>query len=117
MITNLRKNKYKNKEIIIDGIKFQSIKEGKRYTELKLLKKAGLIKELELQKVFEIQPKYINNKGEHIRSITYKADFFYYDKEKEQYIVEDTKGFKTDTYKLKKKIFEYVYPNLTIKEI
>lgn len=117
MITNLRKNKYKNKEVTIDGIKFQSIKEGKRYEQLKILKKAGLIKELELQKVFELQPKYTNNKGEHIRSITYKADFFYYDNHLEKYIVEDTKGYRTDTYKLKKKLFEYVYPNLTIEEL
>ena len=110
-------NKYFNKKVIVDGIKFDSKKEAKRFTELKLLKKAGLIKELELQKVFELQPKYTNNKGEHIRAITYKADFFYYDNKKEQYIVEDTKGFRTDVYKLKKKLFEYVYPNLTIEEI
>lgn len=110
-------NKYFNKKVLVDGIKFDSKKEAKRYNELKLLKRAGVIKELELQKIFELQPKYINNKGEHIRSITYKADFFYYDKQKEQYIVEDTKGFRTDIYKLKKKLFEYVYPNLTIEEI
>ena len=37
--------------------------------------------------------------------------------EKKEYIVEDTKGFRTDVYKIKKKMFEYKYPNLTIKEI
>ena len=110
-------NKYFNKKVIVDGIKFDSKKEAKRYNELKILKKAGLIKELELQKVFELQPKYTNNKGEHIRSITYKADFFYYDKNLEKYIVEDTKGYRTDVYKLKKKLFEYIYPNLTIEEL
>ena len=110
-------NKYFNKKVIIDGIKFESKKEGKRYTELKLLKRAGLIKELELQKVFELQPKYTNNKGEHIRAITYKADFYYYDKAKEKYVVEDTKGYRTEAYKIKKKMFEYVYPDLTIEEI
>ena len=77
----------------------------------------GYIKELELQKIFEIQPKYINNKGEHIRAITYKADFVYFDVKKDRFIVEDVKGYKTDVYKLKKKLFEYVYPNLTIEEI
>ena len=117
MITNLRKNKYKNKEIIIDGIKFQSIKEGKRYNELKILKKAGLIKDLELQPVFELQPKYTNYKGEKIKAITYKADFMYYDTHLEKIIVEDVKGHKTDVYKLKKKLFEYKYTNLTIEEI
>lgn len=110
-------NKYFNRKVMLDGIKFDSKKEADRYLDLKLLNKLGLIKELELQKVFVLQPKYINNNGEHIRAITYKADFFYYDNQKEQYIVEDTKGFKTDVYKLKKKLFEYVYPNLTINEL
>lgn len=110
-------NKYFNKKVIVDGIKFDSKKEAKRFTELKLLKRAGLIKELELQKVFELQPKYINNNGEHIRAITYKADFFYYNIQKEHYVVEDTKGYRTDVYKLKKKLFEFKYPDLTIEEI
>lgn len=110
-------NKYFNKKIIVDGIKFDSKKEANRFKELKLLKQSGVIKDLELQKVFELQPKYKNNKGEHIRAITYKADFFYYDNKKEKYIVEDTKGFRTEVYKLKKKLFEYTYPDLTIEEI
>lgn len=109
--------KYHNKIVEVDNIKFDSKKEAKRYNELKWLERAGIIKELELQKKFELQPKYVNNNGEHIRAITYIADFFYYDCKEGIYIVEDTKGFKTDVYLLKKKIFEYVYPNLTIKEI
>lgn len=109
--------KYHNRKVVIDDIIFASKKEAKRYSELKLLEKAHIIKELQLQKSFELQPKYTNNNGENIRAIHYIADFFYYDNEKQQYIVEDTKGFKTEIYKLKKKIFEYQYPNLTIKEL
>ena len=45
------------------------------------------------------------------------ADFVYFDVEKGKTIVIDTKGFRTDVFKLKKKIFEYVYPDLEIKEI
>lgn len=110
-------NKYRNKKVIYDGLKFDSKKEAKRWNELKLLEKANEITELERQKRFELQPSYTNNLGEHIRAITYIADFFYYDKKKGIYIVEDVKGIKTDVYRLKKKLFEYVYPNLTIKEI
>lgn len=110
-------SKYHSKKVIYDNIKFDSIKEKNRYIQLKLLEKSNKISELELQKKFELQPKYINNNGEHIRSITYKADFFYYDNETKQYVVEDTKGYRTEVYKLKKKMFEYVYPNLTIKEV
>ena len=109
--------KYHNKIVEVDNIKFQSKKEAKRYNELKLLERANIIQDLELQKSFELQPKYINNNGEHIRAITYKADFVYYDNEKQQYIVEDTKGFRTEVYKLKKKLFEYKYPNLLFKEV
>ena len=112
-----KENKYHNIKIEYDGIKFASKKELNHFIALKQLEKLGFIKELELQKVFELQPKYINNHGEHIRAITYIADFYYYDNKLNKYVVEDTKGFKTDVYKLKKKIFEYVYPNLAIKEI
>lgn len=108
--------KYHNKKIVIDGIKFDSIKESNRYKDLKLLEKANLITNLELQKVFELQPKYIKD-NKHIRAITYIADFYYYDNELNKYVVEDVKGYRTDVYKLKKKIFEYQYPNLTIKEL
>ena len=101
-------SKYHNKQIIIDGIKFESIREGKRYQELKLFERAGIIENLELQKEFELQPSYKKN-GKTIRKISYLADFCYYDKEKKKYIVEDTKGYRTEIYKLKKKIFEYKY--------
>ena len=110
-------NKYRNKKVICDGFKFDSKREAKRWIELKLLEKAKQITELERQKKFELQPSYTNNKGKHIRAITYIADYFYYDKKRKIYIVEDVKGVKTDVYMLKKKIFEYVYPNLTIEEI
>lgn len=109
--------KYHNKIVEIDNIKFASKKEAKRYGELKLLEKANVIKNLELQKKFELQPSYTNNNNENIRAINYIADFFYYDNEKGVFIVEDTKGYRTDVYKLKKKLFEYKYPNLTIKEL
>lgn len=112
--------KYHNKIVEVDNIKFDSKKESCRYTELKWLERAGLIKELELQKKFELQPKYINNNGEHIRAITYVCDFYYYDNEKQKYIVEDVKGSKnirTEVFKIKKKLFEYEYPNLTLKEV
>ena len=110
-------NKYHNKKASVDNIKFDSIKESKRYNQLKILEKANLISELELQKKFELQPSYINNKGEKIRAIYYIADFYYYDELKNKYIVEDTKGYRTEVYKVKKKIFEYKFSNLTIDEI
>lgn len=108
--------KYKSKKIILDNIKFDSKKEGNRYEELKILEEAGLIKELELQKVFELQPSFKKN-GKTYRKITYKADFYYYDNHLKRYVVEDVKGFKTEVYKIKKKLFEYVYKDLELLEV
>ena len=109
-------NKYRNKKITIDGITFDSIKEGGRYRVLKLLVKAKEIKNLELQKKFELQPSYTNANGKHIRAINYLADFYYYDNKLGCYVVEDVKGFRTKEYLLKKKMFEYKY-NAIIKEL
>lgn len=113
---NLQGNKYKNKVVEVDGIKFQSIKEKNRYVQLKLLEKAKLIEQLELQKTFQLQPSFKKN-GKTYRKITYTADFYYYDNHLNRYVVEDTKGFKTETYKIKKKMFEYVYPELELIEL
>lgn len=109
-------SKYHSKKVIVNGIEFDSKKEAKRYSELKLLEKAGEIVDLELQKVFELQPSFKKN-GKTYRKITYKADFCYFDKRLNKYIVEDVKGFKTEVYKLKKKIFEYKYQELELREI
>lgn len=70
-------NKYHNCKVMVDGIKFDSKAEARRYVELKIMEDTGHIKELKLQPKFELQPKYKNNKGETIRAITYKADFSY----------------------------------------
>lgn len=109
-------NKYSNKKIIVDGLDFDSKLEAERWKELNILQKAGKIKDLRRQISFELQPKYKKN-DKTIQSINYIADFVYYDLNKKKIIVEDTKGYKTEIYKLKKKIFEYKYPDLEIKEI
>lgn len=111
-------NKYRNKKVIYDGITFDSIKEKNRYIELKLMERAGLIKDLKLQYEFELQPAFtLNNKK--IRKISYIADFYYFDNELNDYVIEDVKSEitkKDKTYCLKKKMFEYRYKK-EIKEI
>ena len=107
--------KYHNKKVEYDGYTFDSIKEKNYYIKLKLLEKAGKIKELELQKEFELQPSYkLNNKTS--RKITYRADFTYKTAEDDKLHVIDVKGFRTDVYRLKKKLFEYKY-RIEIEEI
>ena len=69
--------KYNNIPTIIDGIKFDSKAEGKRYTDLKLLEKVKNISDLQLQVAFELQPSFTDSQGVKHRSINYVADFVY----------------------------------------
>ena len=107
-------NKYKNKKTIIDGIEFDSKAEAKRFCELRLLEKARKIKDLTLQPCFILQPSFKKN-GKTYRKIEYIADFQY--EENGQVIVEDVKGMKTKEFQIKRKLFEYKYPDLEIKII
>lgn len=99
--------KYKNKKTIVDGIKFDSKKEAERYQELKLLEKSGYIENLELQPKFELIDT-IKYQGETLRKLSYIADFKYVDLTGTT-IIEDTKGFKTDVYQIKKRLFLQKY--------
>lgn len=109
-----KQSKYKNKKVVINGIKFDSKKEANRYLELKLMEDTDYIKDLELQKKFELIPKYEIN-GRKVRAMNYICDFYYFDILNNRYVVEDVKGMKTQLYKCKKKIFEYKY-GIEIKE-
>ena len=99
-------SKYNNVKQVIDGITFHSKKEAERYMMLKLLERTGKISNLILQPKFEIIPKRTRNDGKTTRAAHYVADFQYIKDNK--VIVEDVKGFKTELYKLKKKLFEFV---------
>ena len=113
----INRSKYHSKKVIIDGIKFDSKREGEYYQKLKILLKQGLIKDLdlELQKEYLLQDKFVIN-GKTRRKITYRADFSYVSTEDDKLHVVDVKGFRTELYKLKKKLFEYKY-NIEIEEI
>ena len=109
--------KYRAIKTVVDGITFDSKKEAKRYSELKMMEKAGIIATLRLQPEFKCM---VNGK----KVCTYKADFEYLMVDEEgpdgqigYYIVEDVKGFKTPVYKLKKKLVEALFPGTVINEI
>ena len=108
--------KYHNSKTIVDGIKFDSRLEAQRYQHLRILEQAGVIQALTLQPEFELQPSFKKN-GKTYRRIVYKADFSYYSVREGKVIIEDTKGYVTKEYALKKKLFEYRYPELTIREV
>ena len=118
-LTNQKQNKYKNKKVTVNGKVFDSKKEAKRYCELIKLEQAGLIKDLETQKKFLLLDTFRKN-GKTYKQISYYADFVYFDFYSKKTIVEDVKAskdFKTQVYKIKRKLFEYKYPDLTITEV
>lgn len=107
-------SKYHNKKVQIDMYVFDSIAESKRYKELALMEKAGLISQLELQPRFLLQEGFKKN-GKTYRKIEYIADFMYLQDGK--IIIEDVKGKQTDVFKLKYKLFEHKYPQYELKII
>lgn len=129
--------KYGNKKVVYNGIEFDSKKEAARYAELKLLERAGKIKDLELQKVYELIPAQYEatdevykrgkfagqpKRGKCIeQSVTYKADFSYIDENGKQ-VVEDVKGYRDPAsgsfarYIIKRKLMLYVH-GIKIREI
>ena len=113
-----KRNKYGNIKTEVDGIKFDSKKEAEYYCQLKLLKQAGEIKDFGLQPRYELQPTFKKNGVTH-RSITYVADFIvdWADGTTEVIDVKSSKSFKTQVYRIKKKMFEYKYPDKNIKEV
>ena len=102
------RSKYKAVKTEVDGIMFDSKREAARYMELRLLERAGEIKNLELQPAFECR---IDGK----KICTYKADFRYFTAKRS--IVEDVKGVKTPVYRLKKKLVEALFPGVKIQEV
>lgn len=129
-------SKYHNKKTYSsDGILHASVKEANRWAELCLLQKAGKISELERQVRFELIPaqydevytgelyKRGDRKGEPKKkrvcieeSCAYVADFVYKDHDTGLTVVEDTKGFKTPDYILKRKLMLYTF-GIRIKEL
>lgn len=95
-------NKYRNKKIIIDGIKFDSIREGAVYVDLKKQLKMGQIKALELQMPFTLQEAFKDEYGA-CRAIKYKADFVVTHNDGLEEII-DVKGYETEAFKLKWKM-------------
>jgi hypothetical protein len=105
----MKTNKYRNRKTELDGFTFDSKKEANRYATLKLLEKAGEIKNLRLQVPFAL-----NVEGHKI--CRYIADFTYTDVKKGKEVIEDVKGMKTDVYRLKKKLMLACH-NIEIQEV
>lgn len=88
---------------------YASRKEHRRANELKLLQRAGIIKHLREQVTYELIPTQRDINGKVIeRACSYVADFVYTDKDG-NLIVEDTKGMRTEVYRIKRKLMLHVH--------
>ena len=125
MVKPMRKSKYGSKKITRDGMTFDSLKEYRRYCELSLLERAGQITDLRRQMTYllipcQYEPDIIGKRGGVKRGkllereVSYVADFVYTQDGKT--IVEDTKGFKTKDYIIKRKLMLWVH-GIRIKEV
>lgn len=115
-----RANKYGAKPTNVDGIRFDSTKEARRYGELRLLERAGAIRDLETQPRFPIDvvelwrqdpEEGVNLQGPVVRCGHFTADFRYVDVETGLVVIEDTKSgpTKTTAYRLRKRLVEAIH--------
>ena len=123
------RNKYGNRKVYVDGMVFDSVKEYRRYTELKLLEASGVISDLRWQVRFELIPaqyetirnysktgKRLKDKQKCVeRAVEYIADFVYTDTDGCE-IVEDTKGKRTKEHIIKRKLMRYL-KGITIQKV
>ena len=94
----------------VDGVVFASKAEARRYSDLKILERSGYISGLTLQPKFPLIVA-----GDKI--CTYIADFSYFEHETKRLVVEDVKGVKTPSYRIKNKLFHALYKGMRITEI
>lgn len=126
----MARSKYGSRKVTVDGITFDSKKEAVRYQELKLLERAGEIGDLQLQVKFVLIPAQYEHphsftksgRGKCLeRECSYIADFVYkvplfVGGEPFLPVVEDTKGYRTEAYRIKRKLMLHVH-NIQVKEV
>lgn len=108
------RNKYNARKCILNGEMFDSHKEMRRYQELLLMEKAGAISNLRRQVKYILIPSQRFSKKVVERECSYVADFVY--EENGETVVEDAKGYRTEAYKIKRKLMLW-YHGIRIKEV
>ncbi len=124
-----QKSKYGSRKVTVDGVTYDSVKEYRRFKELSLLERAGTIQNLQRQVKYVLIPaqrEYCNEiytKGRKKgcfkpgklleKECSYIADFAYI--QNGEIVVEDTKGFRTKDYIVKRKLMLWIH-GIRIKE-
>ena len=111
--TKFNVDKDKSKRTYND-ITFDSVLEMKYYRDVLCpLVESGDVVNYELQKPYELQPKFIHG-GKSVQSIKYIADFFIVYKDGHEEVI-DTKGCPDSVAILKRKLFCFHYPTVDYK--
>lgn len=108
------RSKYHNKSVVVDGERFDSVKEAERWHWLCLMQKAGVITDLRRQVPFELIPAQKLDGKVVERPVRYIADFVYI--KGGETIVEDAKGVRTKEYVIKRKLMLYEQ-GIRVKEV
>jgi len=97
--------KYRNIPTEVDGVKFDSRAEAARWGELKLMERAGLIRDLKRQVAFELAPG-VKFEGSLRRQPALRliVDFQYVEHGKT--VLEDVKGLVTDVFRIKRHLLK-----------
>ena len=104
-----QRRKYGNIPTIVDGLHFDSKAEANRWCELRIMEKAGLIRDLQRQVPYELVPATERPSGGKERSITYIADFVFTNTKTGRTVVEDVKGAEPAVWALKRDLMLYVH--------
>lgn len=109
LLNSVRKarSKYNAARTVVDGITFASKAEAKRFAELRILERAGIISGLRCQERYPLHARHITTGQVHLVG-HYVTDFLYYDKHGQR-VAEDVKGMKTPLYRWKKRHVEAQY--------
>ena len=109
------RRKYGNRKTVVDGMVFDSMREARRYMELKMLQRAGEISNLRCQVEYELIPAQKDGHGKVVeRAAKYIADFAY--EENGKTFVEDAKGLRTREYILKRKLMLWMH-GIRVREV
>ena len=104
-------SKYRNIKTEVNGINFDSQREARQFEVLSLLLSAGKIEDLRLQETFTLQRAYTTPQGERIKAVTYTSDFSYFNTPGTKKHIEDVKGKRTETFNVKWKWMQSMFPD------
>jgi hypothetical protein len=97
------------------GFVADSEAEAIRYAQLVLLQRGGEIRELVVHPRYLLLAAFRDGQGQYHRGVEYEADFAYLEGERQ--VVEEVKGFESDVWKIKQKLFLRRYTDLVLRVI